>query len=290
MLRPFRSVAWPTILATGLLFSVAPAFAGETTAKEALTDRSGTIAGWIVEGEARGELAHVDLALVLAIDVSKSITAEEHRLQLGGYATAFRSLAVLDAITGGANGSIAVTVLEWANTPAPLQAVGWTLISDAASAEALAAALEALPYRPLKGTSIGSAVDFSRRLFDSAPCISARRVIDISGDGESMDPSRLVQARSAAIRDGVTINGLPIRSSTEPNLPKYYGEAVIGGPGAFLVIAEGFTNFDQAILRKLMIEIAGSARRRTFDLARNQLTPAALNLSLETMPVGSAGL
>jgi hypothetical protein len=275
MLSLFRSVAWPIVLAAGVLSSAAPAIAGKSTAEGVpvqTSDTLGSIVRWIAENQPQRGLPHVDLALVLAIDVSKSITVDEHRLQLGGYAMAFRSRAVLDAISGGANGSIAVTVLEWANTPAPFQVVGWTLISDAASTEALAAALEALPYRPLKGTSIGSAVDVSHRLFDSAPCISARRVIDISGDGESMDPARLVQARAAAVRDGVTINGLPIRSSTEPTLPKYYAEAVIGGPGAFLVVAEGFTNFDQAILKKLVIEIAGVAPKHSFNLVRTWRT------------------
>ena len=263
-----------------MTFSVAPASAGETSGEGVLKHVSdglgakapefngGTIVGWVVENEPRGELPHVDLALVLAIDVSRSITTDGHRLQLGGYAAAFRSRAVLDAISAGADGSIAVTVLEWANTPEPLQTIGWIQISDAASADAFAAALEALPYRPLKGTSIGSAVDFSHRLLDSAPFISARRVIDISGDGESMDPARLARARAAAIGDGVTINGLPIRTSSEPTLPKYYGDAVIGGPSAFLVIAEGFTNFDEAILRKLVIEIAGVAPKRRFNLTR----------------------
>src|SRR5690242_4243705 len=108
MLSPFRSFGRPTSLVAGLLFSVTPAFVGESSAGEALKDSRdtlgpnavalsrGTIAGWIVENQARGELTRVDLALVLAIDVSRSITAEEHRLQLGGYATAFRSRAVLD--------------------------------------------------------------------------------------------------------------------------------------------------------------------------------------------------
>ena len=97
----------------------------------------------------------VDLALVLAVDISRSITKDEHREQLDGYAAAFRSGAVLGAIASGANGVIAVTLLEWAATAKTIQAVGWTLIRNGASAERFAASIEAVPYTPKKGTSIG---------------------------------------------------------------------------------------------------------------------------------------
>jgi hypothetical protein len=210
----------------------------------------------------------VDLALVLAIDVSKSISAEEHRLQVDGYAEAFRDRAVLGAIADGANGAIVVTVLEWANTRSPLQAIGWTLVKDRASAESLAAAIEVLPYRGLKGTSIGSAIDFSHRLLDVAPCIPTRRVIDISGDGKSMHAVRLASARASAIGEEVTINGLPI-GGTDAGLADYYGKAVIGGAGAFLVVAEGFADFDSAVLRKLVLEIAGREPAPTLRFAAN---------------------
>jgi hypothetical protein len=225
-----------------------------------------TLAGW--SSGALAEPPRVDLALVLAIDVSKSVSAEEHRLQIDGYAGAFRDRAVLEAIVDGGNGAIAVTVLEWANTRSPLQVVGWTLIRDRASAESLAAAMEELPYRGLKGTSIGSAIDFSHHLLDVAPCIPARRVIDISGDGRSMHAVRLASARASAIGEKVTINGLPI-GGTDTGLADYYGTEVIGGPGAFLVVAQGFDDFDSAVLKKLVLEIAGKEPASTIRLATN---------------------
>jgi hypothetical protein len=224
------------------------------------------LAGW--SGDALAEPARLDLALVLAIDISKSISAEEHRLQRDGYASAFRDAHVLAAIADGAHGAIAVTVLEWANTRAPLQPIGWMVVSDPASAEALATAIEVLPYRPMKGTSIGSAIDFGHRLLDAAPCVATRRVIDISGDGKSMHAARLLTARAAAISDRVTINGLPIEGANL-DLGRYYGDNVIGGPGSFLVVAENFASFDRAILAKLVLEIAGKAPATVVALARN---------------------
>ncbi|HZP18905.1 MAG TPA: DUF1194 domain-containing protein [Bauldia sp.] len=203
----------------------------------------------------------VDLALVLAIDVSASISAEEHRLQIEGYAQAFRDPAIVEAIANGERASIAVTVLEWANTEVPLQPVGWTLIDGAKSARSFASAVEALPYRPLKGTSIGSAIAFSQRLLESAPCPSERRIIDISGDGISMRESYLASARRAALADGITINGLPIVRSPADGLPDYYRRWVIGGPASFLVVADGFAAFQTAVREKLVLEIAGGAPR-----------------------------
>ena len=142
------------------------------------------------------------------------------------------------------------------------------MIRDTASAELFAAAIEMLPFRPLKGTSIGSAIDFSHRLLDAAPYIPTRRVIDISGDGKSMNAVHLVLARAAAIAARVTINGLPIRNA-DYDLPAYYEELVIGGPGAFLVAAESFADFDRAILSKLVLEIAGTKPEPILHLARN---------------------
>ena len=95
-----------------------------------------------------------------------------------------------------------------------------------------------------------------------------RRVIDISGDGKSMNAVRLVLARAAAIAARITINGLPIRNA-DYDLPEYYEESVIGGPGAFLVAAESFADFDRAIVRKLVLEIAGTKPEPILHLARN---------------------
>jgi hypothetical protein len=134
---------------------------------------------------ARGDAVAVDLALVLAIDISRSISEIEHRIQLEEYAAAFRSADVISAIASGANAAIAVTLREWANNSVAIQAVGWILLSDGSSAERLAALIETVPYQPEKGTSIGGAIISSANLLAQAPCQPMRRVIDVSGDGES---------------------------------------------------------------------------------------------------------
>jgi Protein of unknown function (DUF1194) len=204
---------------------------------------------------ARAEPTEVDLALVLAIDISRSISKDEHRLQLDGYAAAFRSADVIDAI---GDGVIAVTLLQWAKKPPPMQAIGWTLIRDGASASRFASLIEAIPYTPENGTSIGGALGSAMHLLDQVAQRPLRRVIDVSGDGKSVDPDLLAVERDIAIARGITINGLPICEDGKTDVAEYYAAKVIGGPGAFLVVAKGFRSFSAAIRRKLTIEIAGS--------------------------------
>jgi hypothetical protein len=81
-------------------------------------------------------------------------------------------------------------------------------------------------------------------------------VIDISGDGANNDGRPVTEARDAAVAAGVTINGLPI-IEVEPNLEQYYRDNVIGGPDAFVVVAGESAAFGSAILRKLLVEVAG---------------------------------
>lgn len=216
---------------------------------------------------ALGETMEVDLALVLAVDISKSVSRDEHRIQLDGYAAAFRDADVVAAITGGACGIIAVTLLEWAHTSQVLQAVDWTLIRDADSAGAFAEKVQAIPYRPGEETSIGGAISYATDLLDRVPCRPLRRVIDVSGDGTSMDTRLLAAARKRSIEAGITINGLPISQDGKRAIVDYYNKRVIGGPRAFLIVADGFASFPQAVRRKLVLEIAGKTPDKTFSLA-----------------------
>jgi hypothetical protein len=206
---------------------------------------------------APAEPADVDLALVLAVDISRSVSKDEHRLQLDGYAAAFRSADVIDAIGRGAGGVIAVTLLQWANRPLPIQTIGWTLIRDRASAGAFASIIEAIPYTPESGTSIGGAIRSATHLLDHIAYSPLRRVIDVSGDGTSLEPGLLAAARDIAVAGGITINGLPICEDGKPAVADYYAAKVIGGAGAFLVVADAFRSFPTAIRRKLALEIAG---------------------------------
>lgn len=198
----------------------------------------------------------VDLALVLAVDASGSVDAERFELQKQGYAAAFRNPRVLGAIKGGAIGAIAITMVQWTGPAMHRVVVRWRRIEDAASAAAAADAIARAPRELFGGgTSLSGAITYSMRLLDELPFEATRRVIDISGDGANNRGERPTGPRDEAIAKGITINGLPI-VSLEPDLDDYYRAEVIGGPRAFVVVAENFQNFAAAIVQKLVLEIA----------------------------------
>lgn len=197
-----------------------------------------------------------DILLVLAVDASGSVNQTRFELQRRGYAEAFRNPRVLSAIRGLTTQSIAVTMTQWTGPALHVQAVPWTLIRDEATANAFADAIEAAPRQLFGGgTSISGAIDYAMLLFPTAPYIGFKRVIDISGDGSNNRGRDVRGARDEAVREGVIINGLPI-GSLEYDLDKYYFNNVIGGPGSFIVPADSYENFAQAVLRKLILEIA----------------------------------
>jgi hypothetical protein len=209
--------------------------------------------------------ADVDLALVLAIDTSSSVNDERYDLQIRGYADAFRDPSVAEAIGHGPNGAIAVTFAQWAGYGQYRQIVGWTVIRDAATAGRFASAI-AETSRLLDGsTSVSGAIDYSARLLRSSGHQARRRVIDVSGDGRNNNGRTATAARDDAVAAGITINGLPILDDRPgyfsqyniPNLDLYYRDCVIGGPGAFMVVAGSFKDFGRAVRRKLILEIAG---------------------------------
>ena len=199
-----------------------------------------------------------DILLVLAVDASGSVNQTRFELQRRGYADAFRNPRVLSAIRGLTTQSIAVTMVQWTGPALHVQAVPWTLIKDEASASAFADAIEAAPRQLFGGgTSISGAIDYSMLLFPSSGYTAFKRVIDISGDGANNRGRDVREARDEAVREGVVINGLPI-VSLEYDLDKYYFNNVIGGPGSFMVPADSYENFAQAVLRKLILEIASN--------------------------------
>jgi len=209
----------------------------------------------------------VAIALVLAVDASGSVSNGRFELQKRGYAAAFRNPQVLNSIRSLMTQSIVATMMQWTGPRLHIQVVDWSLIKDEASAGAFAAAIEAAPRQLFGGgTSISGAIDFSRLLLAQSPFNAARRVIDISGDGSNNSGRSVTQARDEAVHDGVGINGLPILS-IEPGLDRYYYENVIGGPGAFMIPAENYDTFADAILKKLITEIAAAAPRENRSLA-----------------------
>ena len=200
----------------------------------------------------------VDLELVLAVDVSGSVNQTRFELQRGGYVAAFRNARVRETIRSGPHQAIAVTMVQWTGPALQVHVVPWMRVADTASSEAFAAAVAAAPRRLFGGgTSISGAIDYAVTLFSESPFRARRRVIDISGDG-SNNRGRLVNlARDEAVAADIGINGLPILA-LEPDLDAYYEHNVIGGPGAFVIAAKDYESFADAILKKLITEIAGA--------------------------------
>lgn len=206
---------------------------------------------------ARAEIP-VDLQLVLAVDASSSVDFDEFNLMANGLAHAFRDERVKQAISSGALGAIAVTVVQWASagTNAQHVSVPWQLVDGPDASEVLADKLQMMP-RDVDGggTSIGNAIRYSMQQFSVGPYRGLRQVIDVSGDGidNGVDPVR--PARDDAVAQGITINGLAILNE-EKNLDRHYQDYVIGGPGAFVIDAADYADFARAILQKLIREIS----------------------------------
>jgi hypothetical protein len=211
-----------------------------------------------MDGAATTQTSTTDLQLVLAVDASGSVNQARFDLQKHGYAAAFRNPRVLRAIRSGRNQSIVVTMAQWTGPAQQIQVVPWMLIRDQASADAFADAIEKSQRQLFGGgTSISGAIDSGLALMSSSPYRGLKRVIDISGDGSNNRGRSVTQARDEAVREGITINGLPILA-LEPDLDRYYFDNVIGGPGAVMVPAESYEAFAEAIIKKLIIEIAAS--------------------------------
>ena len=207
--------------------------------------------------------AAVDLLLVLAIDVSRSIVESDAILQRNGYRAAITDPEVLDAVRGGALGSIAVAYVEWAGFDRQQLLLPWTRIASAEDAAAWSGALAAKPWNSISWTSLSGALRFSGRVLADAPFEGTRRVIDVSGDGVNNNGPDAEPERDRLVGSGVVINGLPIVNdrprygmSSGDELVPYYTNAVVGGPGHFVIMAENFDSFGQAVRRKLIQEIA----------------------------------
>jgi hypothetical protein len=207
----------------------------------------------------------VDLLLVLASDVSLSVDAAKFQLQREGYQAAITNIRVLDRIRSGRNGRIAICFVEWSG--AQKVVIDWSVISGAASARRFADQLAELPRSFADHTSISGGIDFSVAQLKRAPYQSRRRTIDVSGDGTNNSGRDVTRASDEAVAQGITINGLVILTDqpsfldpehTHPpgGLANYYRDKVIGGPGAFVVVADNFESFGRAILHKLITEIA----------------------------------
>ena len=220
----------------------------------------------------------VDLLLVLAADVSRSIDNPKFQLQREGYAAAVSNPRVLDAVRSGHSGRIGLTYIEWSGVGSQRVLIDWTTLGDAESAKVFGDRLLEAPRSFADRTSISGAIEFAMAQFARAPFESVRRTIDISGDGTNNAGRDVTLARDEAVAKGITINGLVILSATplpwNPDhtnppggLANYYRSNVVGGPSAFVMVAENFNSFGQAIIKKMIAEVAQAHEARPLRAA-----------------------
>jgi uncharacterized protein DUF1194 len=226
-----------------------------------------TVAGAALSPAAAPAAEQVDLLLVLAADVSRSVDSGKFQLQREGYAAAISDSRVLDAIRSGRTGRIGLTFVEWSGVGSQRVVIDWTTVGDAESAKGFGDRLLEAPRSFADRTSISGAIEFAIGQLARAPYQSTRRTIDVSGDGTNNAGRDVKLARDEALAQGMTINGLVILSETplawNPDhtnppggLDNYYRNNVVGGPGAFVLVAENFNSFGQAIVKKMIAEVA----------------------------------
>lgn len=224
-------------------------------------------------GPAARAAERVDLALVLASDVSRSVTEDKFRLQRQGYATAITDPRVLDAIRSGPHRRIAVSFVEWSGAFSQWVVIDWTVIDGPETARAFGTQLLEAPRAFADRTSISAGIDFAVELLAKAPYFAERQTIDVSGDGTNNAGRDVTQARDAAVKRGININGLVILSETPliwnpqhthppGGLEAYYRSNVIGGPGSFVMVAKDYASFGDAIVKKMIAEVAARGTRR----------------------------
>ena len=237
----------------------------------------------------------VDLLLVLAADVSRSIDAAKFQLQRDGYAAAVADPRVLETIRAGRNGRIGLTFMEWSGIGAQRVVIDWMLISDAESAKDFGDRLLESPRSFADRTSISGAIEFAMAQLARAPFTARRQAIDVSGDGTNNSGRDVAELRDQAVAKGITINGLAILSETPlpwnpehtnppGGLDHYYRTNVIGGPGAFVMVAKNFDSFGEAIISKLIAEVAQAREPRPYGGPLNMARRTAANAYLLVQP------
>lgn len=207
----------------------------------------------------------VDVELVLLADTTGSIDEDELIFQRQGYATAITDPRVVTAIRNTLTGRVAVTYVEWAGPDAQVPVVGWTVIDGAETAESFAEALLGPPRLAYGSNAIGAALTAGQALIEGNDIVGLRRVIDFSGDSANNRVGPAVgPARQAVLDAGITINALAIlcRGCSGPaygsgNLVARFEDEIIGGPGAFVIVADSPETFADAVRRKLILEISG---------------------------------
>lgn len=206
----------------------------------------------------------VDMALVMAIDISGSIDPDEARLQRQGYVEAFSDPVIVKAILGGNHGRVAVAYFEWSDSYVQKLLIDWTLLDSKEAIQAFATRLANSPISIARRTSISGAIRYAIPLFGRSPYETERKVLDISGDGSNNDGGLVTDLRHDALKERIVINGLPVMNDrpnpygfpSEADLDKYYLHCVVGGPRSFVEVAVNFEDFPRAVRKKLLQEVA----------------------------------
>lgn len=222
----------------------------------------------------------VDLELILAVDTSSSVSAEEFELQMHGLADAFRNPLVGAAIQAMGDRGAAVTLIQWAENRKQVRAIDWQIVRNEAEAATFAAEIERTDRHMVGGgTAIGSLIQFGMKELARNAYSGKRKVIDISGDGRTNQGPYPSNYREKATAAGVTVNGLAILNE-DPNVDRYYRSHVIAGTGAFVMSATTYEDFSDAMLEKLLKEIAGSPIARLRPPRQQPIPEAKLSQSL----------
>lgn len=201
-----------------------------------------------------GERQPVDVALVLALDVSGSISDDAWKTQREGIASAVGSDQFAQAVRRGQIGRIAIAVVQWGTSPRMV--IDWRVVESPGQIGALAQEMRAMQRAESGGTCMGTMLKMITAELKPWDDYATKRIVDVSGDGASNCGLDLPGMRTVALKEGITINGLPIVTPIEPKVADWYADNVIGGPGAFTVVADGNGGFAEAFLRKLTVEIA----------------------------------
>jgi hypothetical protein len=210
----------------------------------------------------QGQNIRVDLELLLAVDISQSMDFDEHTIQRNGYVEAFRHKDVINALTSGPEGKIAVMYMEWAGDFDPIPTIPWTIIDSAKAAHDFADRLENEPIFGEQRTSISTALLAAKDYILNNNISSHRQVIDVSGDGANNAGQLVEPARDAVVKAGIVINGLPIMLNKPrefydiDHLDRYYKHCVIGGAAAFIAPVFDLRHLSSTIRKKLVMEIA----------------------------------
>jgi hypothetical protein len=202
-------------------------------------------------------MEQVDLALVLAVDGSASVSYDEFGLIAGGMAAALRDPTVQAGLTRGKAGASVLSLLLWSGAGQQDVITGWTRVASAADVDAFADEVDNMPRTVRAGqTAIGEALLASLTLLAQVPGVPARSVVDVIGDGRSNEGIAPGPVRDRMAAADITINGLCILHE-EPDLLDSYTQEVIGGPGAFAVTCARFADFTEAMRQKLTREVNG---------------------------------